>query len=219
MQWLWSNWDLVLELTAEHVRLSAIPILIGFAASIPLGWLASRNAAARGILLSVFNLIFTIPSLALFVALPAILGTRILDPVNVVVALSLYAIAMMLRGATDAFTAVPQDVLQSASAVGYSAWTRFWTVQFPLAGPVLLANLRVVSVSTVSLLSVAALIGQGGLGYLFTNGYQRDFPTEIVIGIVFTLLVALVFDLVLTTAGRLLLPWAKVAAPGKAAAA
>lgn len=219
MQWLWSNWDLVLELTAEHVRLSAIPILIGFAASIPLGWLASRNAAARGILLSVFNLIFTIPSLALFVALPAILGTRILDPVNVVVALSLYAIAMMLRGATDAFTAVPQDVLQSASAVGYSPWTRFWTVQFPLAGPVLLANLRVVSVSTVSLLSVAALIGQGGLGYLFTNGYQRDFPTEIVIGIVFTLLVALVFDLVLTTLGRILLPWAKVAAPGKAAAA
>ncbi len=219
MQWLWSNWDLVLELTAEHVRLSAIPILIGFAASIPLGWLASRNAAARGILLSVFNLIFTIPSLALFVALPAILGTRILDPVNVVVALSLYAIAMMLRGATDAFTAVPRDVLQSASAVGYSPWTRFWTVQFPLAGPVLLANLRVVSVSTVSLLSVAALIGQGGLGYLFTNGYQRDFPTEIVIGIVFTLLVALVFDLVLTTLGRILLPWAKVAAPGKAAAA
>ncbi len=219
MQWLWSNWDLVLELTAEHVRLSAIPILIGFAASIPLGWLTSRNAAARGILLSVFNLIFTIPSLALFVALPAILGTRILDPVNVVVALSLYAIAMMLRGATDAFTAVPRDVLQSASAVGYSPWTRFWTVQFPLAGPVLLANLRVVSVSTVSLLSVAALIGQGGLGYLFTNGYQRDFPTEIVIGIVFTLLVALVFDLVLTTLGRILLPWAKVAAPGKAAAA
>lgn len=219
MQWLWSNLGLVLELTAEHVRLSAIPILIGFAASVPLGWLASRNPMARGVLLSVFNLIFTIPSLALFVALPAILGTRILDPLNVVVALSLYAIAMMLRGATDAFTAVAQDVLQSASAVGYSPWTRFWTVQFPLAGPVLLANLRVVSVSTVSLLSVAALIGQGGLGYLFTNGYQRDFPTEIVIGIVFTLLVALVFDLVLTTLGRILLPWAKVAAPGKAAAA
>lgn len=219
MQWLWSNLGLVLDLTAEHARLSAIPILVGFAASIPLGWLASRSPAARSILHTVFNLIFTIPSLALFVALPAILGTRILDPLNVVVALSLYAIAMMLRGATDAFTAVSQDVLLSATAVGYSTGTRFWVVQFPLAGPVLLANLRVVSVSTVSLLSVAALIGQGGLGYLFTNGYQRDFPTEIVIGIVFTLLVALVFDLVLTTVGRVLLPWAKIAAPGKAGTA
>lgn len=219
MQWLWSNLGLVLDLTAEHARLSAIPILVGFAASIPLGWLASRSPAARSILHAVFNLIFTIPSLALFVALPAILGTRILDPLNVVVALSLYAIAMMLRGATDAFTAVSQDVLLSATAVGYSTGTRFWVVQFPLAGPVLLANLRVVSVSTVSLLSVAALIGQGGLGYLFTNGYQRDFPTEIVIGIVFTLLVALVFDLVLTTVGRVLLPWAKIAAPGKAGTA
>ena len=219
MQWLWSNLGLVLDLTAEHARLSAIPILVGFAASIPLGWLASRSQAARSILHTVFNLIFTIPSLALFVALPAILGTRILDPLNVVVALSLYAIAMMLRGATDAFTAVSQDVLLSATAVGYSTGTRFWVVQFPLAGPVLLANLRVVSVSTVSLLSVAALIGQGGLGYLFTNGYQRDFPTEIVIGIVFTLLVALVFDLVLTTVGRVLLPWAKIAAPGKAGTA
>lgn len=216
MAWLWSNLGLVLELTAEHARLSAIPILIGFAACIPLGWLTSRSGIARGVLLTVFNLIFTIPGLALFVALPAILGTRILDPINVVVALSLYAVAMMLRGATDAFSSVSADVLKSATAIGYSGWRRFWSVQLPLAGPVLLANLRVVSVSTVSLLSVAALIGQGGLGYLFTNGYQRGFPTEIVVGIVFTLLVALVFDLVLTTLGRVALPWARVAAPAKA---
>lgn len=215
MAWLWANWDLVLGLTAEHAVLSGIPILIGFAASIPLGWLASRFRVVRAILAPTFNVIYTIPALALFVVLPGFLGTRILDPVNVVVALTLYAVAMMLRGTVDAFASVSPDVLQSATAQGFSPASRFWTVQLPLAGPVLLANLRVVSVSTVSLLSVAALIGSGGLGYLFTNGYQRYFLDEIVIGIVFTVLVALVFDAILVLVGRVLMPWnRRVGRPG-----
>lgn len=212
MAWLWNSWDLVLGLLAEHAVLSGIPILIGFAAAIPLGWLASRSRIARGVLLSVFNILYTIPALALFVVLPGILGTRILDPLNVVVALTIYAVAMMLRGTIDAFGSVSGDVLQSATAQGFSSVSRFWTVQLPLAGPVLLANLRVVSVSTVSLLSVAALVGRGGLGYLFTDGYSRSFIDEIVVGIVFTVLLALVFDLVLVLAGRLLLPWNRRAA-------
>ena len=82
----------------------------------------------------------------------------------------------MVRGAADAFGSVSRDVIDSARAVGFGSASRFWTVEFPLAGPVLLANLRVVSASTVSLLSVAALIGRGGLGYLFLDGYQRYFP-------------------------------------------
>lgn len=213
MTWLWNNLDLVLELTAEHARLSAIPILIGFAASLPLGWIASRLTWLRGILVGVFNVLYTIPSLALFVVLPVVLGTRILDDLNVVVALTIYAIAMMLRGTVDAFGSVSGDVLQSATAQGYSATSRFWRVQLPLAGPVLLANLRVVSVSTVSLLSVAALIGSGGLGYLFTNGFQRYFIDEIVIGIVFTVLLALLFDAILVIAGRLLMPWSRRSTP------
>jgi osmoprotectant transport system permease protein len=209
MAWLWNNLDLVLGLTAEHARLAGLPILIGFAASLPLGWLASRSRIARGILLTVFNVLYTVPALALFVVLPGILGTKILDQLNVVVALTIYAVAMMLRGAVDAFGSVSPDVLQLATAQGFSSASRFWAVQLPLAGPVLLANLRVVAVSTVSLLSVAALIGSGGLGYLFTNGYQRYFIEEIVVGIVFTVLLALVFDGILVLAGRLLMPWSR----------
>jgi osmoprotectant transport system permease protein len=209
MTWLWNNLDLVLGLTAEHARLSAIPILIGFAASLPLGWVATRLVWLRGILLALFNVLYTVPSLALFVVLPLVLGTQILDDLNVVVALSIYAVAMMLRGTVDGFGSVSGDVLQSATAQGFSPASRFWRVQLPLAGPVLLANLRVVSVSTVSLLSVAALIGSGGLGYLFTNGFQRYFVDEIVVGIVFTVLLALLFDAVLVTAGRLLMPWSR----------
>ncbi len=207
MAWLWANLGLVLGLTAEHAVLSGIPILIGFAASLPLGWLAARSRIARGILQTVFNVIYTIPALALFIVLPPILGTKILDDLNVVVALSAYAIAMMLRGTIDAFSSVSGDVLQSATAQGFSSASRFWTVQLPLAGPVLLANLRVVSVSTVSLLSVGALIGSGGLGYLFTNGFQRYFVDEIVIGIVAVVLLALLFDAILVLVGRVLMPW------------
>lgn len=217
MAWLWNSGDLILGLLAEHAMLSAIPILIGFAASLPLGWLASRSGIARAVLLTVFNVIYTIPALALFVVLPVILGTRILDPLNVVVALTLYAMAMMLRGAIDGFASVSGDVLQSATAQGFSPASRFWTVQLPLAGPVLLANLRVVSVSTVSLLSVAALIGRGGLGYLFTDGYSRQFLFEIGTGIVLTVLLALVFDAILVLAGRLLMPWNRRTRTGTAA--
>ena len=217
MAWLWNNLDLVLGLTLDHIRLSAIPILVGFAASLPIGWLASRSRFLRAALLTFFNVLYTIPALALFVVLPGLLGTKVLDDINVVIALSIYATAMMLRGTVDGFSSVSGDVLQSATAQGYSGASRFWTVQFPLAGPVLLANLRVVSVSTVSLLSVAALIGSGGLGRLFTEGYNRPFIDEIVIGIVFTVLLALLFDAILVVAGRLLMPWNRRVRAGTAA--
>jgi len=219
MIWLWNNLGLVAGLTFEHARLSAIPIVVGFAASIPLGWLAYRYRIARTVLLSVGSIAFTIPSLALFLVLPLVLGTKILDPTNVVVALAIYAVAIMVRGAADAFASVSPDVLDSATAVGSSRASRFFTVQLPLAGPVLLANLRVVSVSTISLLSVGAIIGNGGLGYLFTNGYQRDFPEQVLIGIIAILLLAVLFDLVLVLLGRILLPWAHVRTRRRARAA
>ena len=215
MSWLWANLELVLGLAADHARLSVIPIVVGFMACIPLGWLANRYRAARAVLLTLGGILFTIPSLALFVTLPALLGTKILDERNVIVALSLYAVAVMVRGAADAFASVSKDVIGSSTALGFSALSRFWTVEFPLAGPVLLASLRVVSVSTVSLLSVGSLIGVQSLGYLFVNGYQRAFPEEILIGIVFTVLVAVVFDTILVVAGRLLMPWT-LALPARA---
>jgi osmoprotectant transport system permease protein len=215
MAWLWDNLDLVLGLAGDHARLSVIPIVVGFIACIPLGWLANQFRSARAILLTAGGILFTIPSLALFVTLPAILGTKILDELNVIVALSIYAVAVMVRGAADAFASVPADVINSSTAVGFSSASRFWRVELPLAGPVLLASLRVVSVSTVSLLSVGSLIGVQSLGYLFVNGYQRAFPDEIVIGIVFTIVVAVVFDTALVVAGRLMMPWT-AAVPSRA---
>ena len=207
MNWVIENLPLIGQRTLDHLFLSVPPIILSFVISIPIGWLANRRPWARTLIISAGSLLYTIPSLPLFVMLPYLLGTRITDATNILVALTIYAIAMMVRSASDALAAVPADAINAATAVGYSRWGRFWRVEFPLAGPVLLAGARVVSVSTIALASVGAIIGSANLGYLFTNGKQRDFLDEIVIGIVATLVIALVFDLVLVLLGRLLMPW------------
>ena len=209
MIWFIENFGLITGLTANHVALSIVPIVLGFAIAVPLGWIANRRPALRSVVISGGSLLYTIPSLPLFVILPYVLGTKITDDRNIVVALTLYAIAMMVRTAADALAAVPADAIEAATAMGYSPWTRFWLVDFPLAGPVLLAGLRVVSASTIALVSVGAIIGSANLGYLFTNGKQRDFLEEIIVGIVASLVIALVFDVVLVLLGRVLMPWTR----------
>ncbi|GAB2525344.1 ABC transporter permease [Paramicrobacterium agarici] len=209
MSWVAANFAHIWELTLTHVGLSVPPIILGFVLSVPLGWIAHRYAASRSVLLTVSGLLYTIPSLSLFLVLPAVLGTTQLDPANVVVAMTIYAVALMVRSAADGFGSVEPNVRQSAVAVGYSGWGRFWAVELPLAGPVLVAGMRVVSASTVSLISVGSLIGVSSLGYLFIDGLNRQFPTEIITGIVATIVIAVVFDLALVGLGRLLMPWTR----------
>jgi osmoprotectant transport system permease protein len=207
MDWVWSHADAIWSLTLSHIGLSVPPILLGFGISIPLGYWASRSASARRVLLTLGNILYTIPSLALVVLVPVVLGLNLLNPMNVVVALTIYAVAIMVRSAADAFAAVSGPVKESATAQGYSARQRFFQVEFPLAGPVLLAGVRVVSVSTISLVTVGALVGIDSLGSLFTDGFQRNFLTEAVVGFVLVLVLAAVFDLLLSLIGRLLMPW------------
>nr|WP_218853891.1 ABC transporter permease [Schumannella luteola] len=197
------------RLTLEHLRLSVLPIVVGFVVAIPLGWLAWRFKLTRGIILTVTGLLYTIPSLALFALLPPLIGTSFLSEANVTIALTIYAVAVMARSAADAFGSVDPGVRQSATAMGYSTWRRFWGVEFPLAGPVLLAGLRVVAVSTIALVTVGALLGISSLGYLFTDGYQRKIVEEILSGVVMTMLVALVIDGLLVLVGRAVMPWSR----------
>ncbi|BDZ41979.1 ABC transporter permease [Paraoerskovia sediminicola] len=209
MSWALDNLDLVWELTLHHIRLSIVPIVLAFVLAIPLGWIANRNKTSRAIVVTTGSLLYTIPSLPLFVILPVIIGTRVLDETNLVVALLIYGVALMMRSATDALGSVDATVLQAADAMGYSAWARFWRVELPLAGPVLLAGIRVVSVSTIALVSVGIIIGSRNLGYLFQDGKQRDILAEVGTGIVASLLIALVFDLIIVLLGRLTLPWTR----------
>ncbi|HEX4059167.1 MAG TPA: ABC transporter permease subunit [Galbitalea sp.] len=207
MEWVWENFSEIWGYVLDHIGLSVPPIIIGFVVSIPLGYWASRSRVARSILFSGFSILYTIPALVMFVLVPVALGLAILNPNNVIVALTIYATAIMIRSASDGFRAVSADVRDSARAVGYSAVQRFFRIELPLAGPVLLAGIRVVSVSTVSLVTIGGFIGISSLGNLIQTGYFEGFFPEIWTGIVATMVIAAVFDVILNGLGRLLLPW------------
>lgn len=206
MTWILDNLDLIAALTLDHLRQSLIPIALGFLIALPLGWLAFRYTPLRGTILTTIGLLYTIPSLGLF-ALLAAFGVPYLSETNLIIALTIYGVAIMTRSVTDGLASVEPAVRDSAVAVGFGPWRRFWTVDLPLSGPVLLAGLRVTATSTISLATVGVLIGVQNLGYLFTNGYQRRIVEEVLAGVVVVVLIALVVDLLLVAAGRLLLPW------------
>jgi len=209
VNWTLDNLDLIWELTLNHARLSVIPIVVSFFLAIPLGWIAMSNPALRTIVITGTSLLYTIPSLPLFVILPAVIGTLVLSDVNLIVALSIYGVAIMARSAADAFASVDDTTLDASTAMGFSSLSRFFRVQLPLAGPVLLAGIRVVSVSTIALVSVGVIIGSRNLGYLFANGKQRGILEEVSVGIIVSLLLALLFDLIIVFIGRKLMPWSQ----------
>jgi osmoprotectant transport system permease protein len=207
MTWVGNNTELILGYLWSHVWLSIVPTVLGFALALPIGWWLNRHTALQGVVLSLGNVLYTIPSLAFILILPGILGTGFLDPTNVVIALTVYAVAVMVRSAVDGFASVSPAVLDAARASGFDRVGLALRVELPLAGPVLLAGLRVVSVSSVSLVSVGALAGVGNLGKLFTNGVRTDNQAEIVTGLVLVIALALVLDLLLVLAGRFVMPW------------
>lgn len=207
MNWTLNNLDTIWELTLTHARLSIIPIVVSFILAIPLGWIAIRSPRLRTIVITSTSLLYTIPSLPLFVILPAIIGTQVVSDINLIVALSIYGVAIMARSAADAFASVDDTTLDASTAMGFSSLSRFFRVQLPLAGPVLLAGIRVVSVSTIALVSVGVIIGSYNLGYLFQNGKQRGILEEVSVGIVMSLLLALLFDLIIVLIGRVTMPW------------
>ena len=211
MEWFLANWELVARLSLDHLRISLIPIVVGFLLSVPIGWFAQRFPATRGLVLGGVGVLYTIPSLALFMLLPPVLGISVLSEANVITALTIYAVAIMVRTVADAFASIEPHTLRSATAMGYAEWGRFFSVELPLAGPVLLAGLRVVAVSTVSLVTVGVLVGIQSLGYLFTDGFQRKIVPEVFTGVVMTFLIALIVDALLVLIGRLVLPWSHLA--------
>ncbi|PPF16220.1 ABC transporter permease [Rathayibacter rathayi] len=207
MTWVVNNTDAIVVNLLAHLALSVPPILLSFLVSLPFGWFANRYRWSRGTLLTGLGVLYAIPSLAMFILLPVLLGIPLRSTANVITGLTLYGVALMVRTTSDALGAVSDDVRQSATAMGYSGWARLWRVEFPLAGPVLLSGLRVVTVSTVSLVTVGAVLGIQSLGLLFTDGFQRGITGEIVTGIVLTIVLALVLDGLLVLIGRLLMPW------------
>jgi osmoprotectant transport system permease protein len=207
MTWVLGNLGQIGSLLLQHIYFAAVPVIIGLVLAIPIGWLANRTRIGRSLTINVSGLLYTIPSLALFVLMPVILGTRITSSVNVFVALTIYTLALLVRTVADGLSAVPAQVVNAATAMGYTPLKRFLGVELPLAVPVILAGLRVASASAISLVTVGAVVGFGGLGFMFTDGFQRDITAEKVAGIILVLLLALVFDRVIVAIGAVITPW------------
>ena len=162
-------------------------------------------------MMSITGLLYTIPSIALFVLIPPLLGLRPADPLQVPIALTLYSIALLVRVVADGLGAVPHDTVQAATALGYRPLGRFFRVELPIAVPVITAGLRVAIVANVSIVAVAGTIGMDNLGRLFDEGFKlshrQPYYPPIVLGIVLCVLLALVLDGLVVLVSRLLTPW------------
>ena len=209
MRYLLNHLDTAWALTLIHLRLSLIPVALGIVIAVPLGSLVWRNTALRRLTTLTASIIFTIPSLALFVVLPLIIPTRILDEANVIIALTLYTSALLVRAVPEALDAVDARVRDAASAVGYTRLGQLLKVELPLALPVLIAGLRVVAVTNISMVAVGSVIGIGGLGTWFTEGYQSDKSDQIIAGIIAIFLLAIIIDMLILLIGRAITPWAR----------
>ena len=170
--------------------------MIGLILAIPVGWGIHHLPSVKSAIVNLFGLLYTIPSLALFVLLPPLLHTQILDPINVVVALTIYSFALLVRTVCDGL-----------AALGYKPAQQFFQIDLPLAVPVIGSGLRVAVVSNVSIVSVAALIGAPQLGSLFTLGFQLQFLTPIIAGIALSIILALLLDMLVVYATRQLSRW------------
>lgn len=212
MNYLLTHLDDAWTLTLIHLRLSLVPIVLGLIIAVPIGAVIQRTTQPRRIVTVIASIIFTIPSLALFVVLPLIIPTRILDEANVIIALTLYTTALLVRAVPEALDAVPPDVLDAATAVGYRPLTRVLKVELPLAIPVLIASLRVVAVTNISMVSVGSVIGIGGLGTWFTEGYQANKSGQIIAGIIAIFVLAVVIDTLILLAGKAITPWTRTKA-------
>ncbi len=209
MRYLLNHLDDLWMLTIVHLRLSLVPVVLGLLIAVPLGAAIRRTTTLRRLTTLTASIIFTIPSLALFVVLPLVIPTRILDEANVIVALTLYTTALLVRAVPEALDAVPEQVRDAATAVGYRPVMRMLKVELPLAIPVLIAGLRVVAVTNISMVSVGSVIGIGGLGTWFTEGYQSNKSDQIIAGIIAIFVLAIIVDTLIMLAGKAITPWTR----------
>jgi osmoprotectant transport system permease protein len=202
------NWDVIFYWTRVHLRFTLAAVVLGFAVSLVLAYAAHRRPVLYTPLLVLSNIVYAIPSVVMFALIATFTGTLLSDT-PVVLAMALYTMVILIRNITEGLRAVPPGVTDAATAMGYRPLRLFTTVELPLALPGIVAGLRVATVSTVSLISVGALLGRGGLGRLFNDGFNRKINIEVWSGAVAIVVLALALDALLVLGGRLLTPWAR----------
>ncbi|TPQ19590.1 ABC transporter permease [Streptomyces sporangiiformans] len=202
--WIGDHTDDLTTLTFSHLQAAFSAVFFGLLISLPLAVVAHRIRPLRGLLLGLSNVLFTIPSIAVFVLLLPVSG---LTRTTTVIGLTIYTLVVLLRNTVEGLDSVPAKTKEAAKAMGTRPLRALLTVELPLALPVIMAGVRIATVMSISLVSVATYIGDGGLGQLFTDGFQRNFPTPVIVGVVLTLLLALVADALLVAVQYVLTPW------------
>jgi len=204
--WIGGNLDQIASATLDHLVLTVIAVGVGFAISLALGLAAHRRRVLYGPVAGIAGLLYTIPSLALFAILVPFTGLTLL---TAEIGLVSYTLLILVRGVVSGLDGVPADALDAAAGMGYDATRRLFRVELPLALPVIVASVRLATVSTIGLVMVTALIGEGGLGQLMLRGFNRGFPTMIYVGVVVSVALAVVLDLLLVGLQRRLMPWTR----------
>ena len=205
--WIVNNVDEIGQRLGEHVLMVVASVAIGFVISFALAVISRRWRRAYGPILAVTGTLYAVPSLALFVLLIPITG---LSLTTGIVALVLYTLLILIRNIVVALDGVPPDVVEAATGMGYGPGQRFWRVELPIALPVVVAGLRIATVTTVGLVAITTFIGLGGLGYLIINsGTRRFFPTSIYVGVLLCVALAVLADVALSLLQRRLTPWAQ----------
>nr|WP_202468912.1 ABC transporter permease [Streptomyces sp. SID2888] len=197
---------LLLDAVLQHLQLTAVSVLIGLAVALPLALLARRWGVAAGPVLAVTTILYTIPSLAMFSLLLPLYG---LSGALVVAGLVLYSLTLLVRNILAGLRGVPEETRQAARGMGYGPLRLLLTVELPLALPAAMAGLRIATVSAVSLVTVGAIVGFGGLGNLIYAGMNTWFKAQVLTASVLCVLIAVAADLLLLGVQRLLTPWAR----------
>jgi osmoprotectant transport system permease protein len=208
--WLLDNLDQLTRRLGEHLLVTFIAVTVGFLISFTLALLIRRYPPIYGPILAVSGVLYAIPSIALFVLFIPITGLSLL---TAEIALVSYTLVILVRNIVTGLRGVPADVIEAARGMGYTDTQRLWRVELPIALPIIVAGVRIATVTTIGLVTIATLIGMGGLGYLIVNiGVTRRFPTATITGVVVVVLLSTIVDLLLLALQRRLTPWAKARA-------
>ncbi len=202
--WVTDHLDEIRQRLVEHIELTVLAVVFGVLIAIPLALLSRRRRRVYGPVLAITAIIYTIPSLALFSLLLPLTG---LSRTTALIPLTGYTLLILVRNTVTGLNGVSPEVLEAATAMGYTRTRRLVRVELPLAMPAIIAGVRIATVTTIGLVTVTAYIGQGGLGQLLLDGFNRDFRTPLTVGIVLSLALAVVADLVLLGALTLATPW------------
>ncbi|MGH8871831.1 MAG: ABC transporter permease [Acidimicrobiia bacterium] len=211
--WVGRNLDTVWERTVEHLSLSGVALAVGLVTSLLLTGVVLWKPRTYQPIAAGAGVIYTIPSLAVFALLTPLIGigTPTRRFVTAEVALVGYTLLILIRNIVTGIRNVPAETREAALGMGYRRTERIARVEFPLALPVIIAGVRIATVTVVGLVTVTSLLGLGGLGFFILDGLRRSiiFPTEIIVGVVLSVALAAVLDLALFSLGRALTPWTR----------